>query len=358
MTCIHNDKGQKDSFFRVFELIYKAKGVPASMATAEQIKSLLKSHADHDDGRFYSVALQVAAKEARQGHHKLASDIKSLVERSQKANKIGLTSSKPTPLVKQPKGDLKGLLELTPTSVRRNELVLSADIQERLEQVLIEQRQKDRLAKYGLSARRKLLFTGAPGTGKTMSAAVLATELKLPLYTVVLDNLITRFMGETAAKLRLIFDHIKQTRAVYLFDEFDAIGSQRSSRNDVGEIRRVLNSFLLFVEQDSSESIVLAATNHPELLDKALYRRFDDIIQFEKPGKEQIRMLVQNRLAMLDIASLSWNQITASAKGLSSAEVTRACEDAAKEAVLYHDTKLSTDLILKAIERRKTGNQK
>lgn len=325
------------------------------MATAEQLKALLRSHADHDDQRFYSVALQVAAKEARQGHHKLATDIKSLVEKSQKTSSLGVATSKPASMIQQPKGDLKGLLELNHSSVRINELVLSDDIRERLEQVLLEQRQKDRLAQFGLSARRKLLFTGSPGTGKTMSATVLATELKLPLYTVVLDNLITRFMGETAAKLRLIFDHIKQTRAVYLFDEFDAIGTQRGAQNDVGEIRRILNSFLLFVEQDSSESIVLAATNHPELLDKALYRRFDDIIQFEKPGKKQIKILAENRLAMFDTDSLMWNEITSSAAGLSSADVTRACEDAAKDAVLHHETNLSTDLVIKAIKRRKTG---
>lgn len=328
------------------------------MATAEQIKALLRSHADRDDQRFYSIALQVAAKEARQGHHKLASDIKAMVEKSQKGERnMGLASSKATPLVQQPKGELKGLLELTHSTVRSNQLVLSSEVSERLEQVLLEQRQKDRLSQFGLFPRRKLLFTGSPGTGKTMSAAVLATELKLPLYTVVLDNLITRFMGETAAKLRLIFDHIKQTRAVYLFDEFDAIGTQRGAQNDVGEIRRVLNSFLLFVEQDASESIIVAATNHPELLDKALYRRFDDIILFEKPGQDQIRELIENRLAVFDTDSLVWADITAAADGLSSAEVTRACEDAAKEAVLHHDTKITTALIMKAIKRRQSGKQ-
>ena len=327
------------------------------MATAEQLKALLRSHAEHDDQRFYSVALQVAAKEARQGHHKLANDIKSLVEKSQKNSSLGLTVSKPTSLIQQPKGDLKGLLELNHSSVRSSELVLSDNIRERLEQVLLEQRQKDRLTQFGLFPRRKLLFTGPPGAGKTMSAAVLATELKLPLYTVVLDSLITRFMGETASKLRLIFDHIKQTRAVYLFDEFDAIGTQRGAQNDVGEIRRVLNSFLLFVEQDSSESIIVAATNHPELLDKALYRRFDDIIRFEKPGKEQIKKLIENRLVMFDTNSLEWGGITSAAEGLSSAEVTRASEDAAKEAVLHHKTKISTPLVIKAIERRQAGKQ-
>lgn len=322
------------------------------MATAEQLKALLKSHADRDDQRFYSIALQMAAREARQGHTKLAGDIKELVEKNQKSN-ISSVSTKPTPFVQQPKGDLSGLLELTHPSVRINELVLSNEFRSRFDQVILEQRQKDKLAQFGLAPRRKLLFTGSPGTGKTMSASVLATELKLPLYTIVLDNLITRFMGETAAKLRLVFDHIKQTRAVYLFDEFDAIGTQRGAQNDVGEIRRVLNSFLLFVEQDASESIILAATNHPELLDKALYRRFDDIIRFEKPKPDQIKTIMENRLAAFETQKVNWIEITSSADGLSAADITRSCEDAAKEAVLYHDAQITTDFLLKALMRRK-----
>lgn len=324
------------------------------MATAEQIKALLRSHADRDDQRFYAIALQVAAREARQGHAKLAHDIKELVEKSQKS----ITSRaplKPTVLAQQPKGELSGLLELTHPSVRMNELVLSGEIKGRLEQVILEQRQKDKLAGFGLSPRRKLLLTGSPGTGKTMSAAVLATELKLPLYTIVLDSLITRFMGETAAKLRLIFDRIKQTRAVYLFDEFDAIGAQRNSQNDVGEIRRVLNSFLLFVEQDASESIILAATNHPELLDRALHRRFDDIVYFKKPTGLEIQTIIENRLSAFEMVKMDWSLITRCAEGLSAADVTRSCEDAAKEAVLHHDTKIATDMLTRAMERRKTA---
>jgi len=322
------------------------------MATAEQIKALLKSHAERDDQRFYSIALQVAAKEARKGHGKLAQDIKKLVEKSQSTAKLDVASSKTVPFVQKSRGELNGLLQLTPAQVRNGELVFSDTVQERLNQVLLEQRQKDKLRQFGLQSRRKLLFTGSPGTGKTMSASMLATELKLPLYTIVLDNLITRFMGETAAKLRLIFEHISQTRAVYLFDEFDAIGTQRGSSNDVGEIRRVLNSFLLFVEQDSSESIILAATNHPELLDQALYRRFDDIIKFEKPKPEQIHLLIKNRLSLFDTDEFDWSVVAKNAYGLSSAEITRSCEDAAKEAVLCFDGKVTTEMLLKAFARR------
>jgi|TARA_B110001454_G_scaffold76957_1_gene74529 SpoVK/Ycf46/Vps4 family AAA+-type ATPase len=325
-------------------------------ATADQLKALLKSHSERNDDRFYSIALQVAAKEARQGHNKLAKDIKVLVELSQKNAKLAVASTRTLPFTHQPKSELKGLLEHTTPNVRIGELVYSNDIKERLEQVIVEQRQKAKLNQFGLHPRRKLLFTGSPGTGKTMSASMLATELKLPLYTIVLDNLITRYMGETAAKLRLIFDHIKQTRAVYLFDEFDSIGAQRGAPNDVGEIRRVLNSFLLFVEQDNSESLIVAATNHPELLDQALYRRFDDIIKFEKPHEELISLLIRNRLAIFDINHLDWNQISETAVGLSPAEITRSCEDAAKEAVLHFEEKITTNILLKALSRRHSSS--
>ncbi|WP_370976675.1 AAA family ATPase [Enterobacter roggenkampii] len=263
-----------------------------------------------------------------------------------------MTTAKTLQFVHQPKSELQGLLELTPSDVHVEELVLSADVKERLEKVVTEQRQSDKLKCFGLVPRRKLLFTGPPGTGKTMSALMLATELRLPLYTIVLDSLITRYMGETAAKLRLIFDHIRQTRAVYLFDEFDAIGTQRGASNDVGEIRRVLNSFLIFVEQDYSESVIVAATNHPELLDQALYRRFDDIIQFERPQEAQIVMLMKNRLSLFDTNHLNWEAITTEALGLSSAEITRSCDDAAKDAVIYFDGKLETSVIVKALARR------
>src|SRR5690606_593095 len=112
------------------------------------------------------------------------------------------------------------------------------------------------------------------------------------------------------AKLRLIFDAMDQTRGVYLFDEFDAIGSRRSASNDVGEIRRVLNSFLQFLEKDESTSLVIAATNHPELLDPALFRRFDDVIEYDLPGAEVALGILQDRLAMFDTSAVNWNSVT------------------------------------------------
>jgi len=321
------------------------------MATAEQIKALLRSHSERDEERFYSVAMQVAANEARVGHHKLADDIKSLVAKG-RARVTPTQVDRLITVIKPQKSELDGLLELTHPSVHFSELVLSEEIEKRITRIIFEQRQKDRLSSFGLTPRRKILFTGPPGTGKTICSVALAAELKLPLYRVVLDSLITRYMGETAAKLRLIFDHIERTRAVYLFDEFDAIGTQRGASNDVGEIRRVLNSFLMLVEQDSSESLIVAATNHPELLDRALYRRFDDIIAFEKPELPQIQLLIKNRLASFDLSYIDINKVSKAAIGLSCADIARAADDAAKEAVLHNDSNIDADSLLRELAYR------
>ena len=160
-------------------------------------------------------------------------------------------------------------------------------------------------------------------------------------------------MGETAAKLHSIFESMRTTRGVYLFDEFDAIGSERQSTGDVGEIRRVLNSFLQFLEQDDSDSIIVAATNLVGMLDDALFRRFDDVIRYENPTDGEIRRLFANRLAVFGTGSVDWRQATAAAAGLSHAEVCRACDDAAKDTVLENRKSISTDSLVQAIERQK-----
>jgi AAA+ superfamily predicted ATPase len=186
-----------------------------------------------------------------------------------------------------------------------------------------------------------------------MTAMALAGELKLPLLYVQLHGLITKFMGETAAKLHLIFGAMVQTRGVYLFDEFDAIGGNRGAGNDVGEIRRVLNSFLQFLEQDDSDSLVIAATNFVGMLDAALFRRFDDVVEYGLPGRSEIKLLIQNRLAGFGRKRLSWAPILEVADGLSHAEISRACDDAAKESLLNGKQALSTKSLAAALTQRR-----
>ena len=246
------------------------------MANAEQLKALVKSHIERDDRHFYSVAMQVAAREAKVGHGKLAEELRDMIDAAKARVSPDNSEGKLVPLAR-PRGELANLLTVSYPKNRLADMVLDAEMAEQLDRIMKEQKHHSRIREHGLSPRRKLLLVGPPGTGKTMTASVLAGELGIPLFAVRLDALITKFMGETAAKLRQIFDAINEVRGVYFFDEFDAIGSQRGLANDVGEIRRVLNSFLQMIESDQSHSLIVAATNHVEILDYALFRRFDDV---------------------------------------------------------------------------------
>lgn len=322
------------------------------MAKADQLKALLKSHIDGDESHFFAVAMQVAATEAKRGHGKLAQEIRALIDEAKSKN-VAKTASQPIPIT-APRGELSSLLSVSYPKLRLSDMVLQQNISSRLKRLIKEQRQITRIRSYGLAPRKKLLLEGLPGTGKTMSASVLAGELGLPLFTVRLDSLMTKYMGETAAKLRLIFEALAQTRGVYLFDEFDAIGSQRGLLNDVGEIRRILNSFLQLIEQDDSNSLILAATNHPEILDHALFRRFDDVIEFEIPPRELIEQTIINKLSQFKNENMDWKILAEKAEGLSYADITKACEDAIKDAIIHDRLVISTKDLLKPIQERQS----
>jgi SpoVK/Ycf46/Vps4 family AAA+-type ATPase len=255
--------------------------------------------------------------------------------------------------IARPVGELAGLITASYPSTRLSDMVLPQTVHEALEEVVRQYRQRDRLRHHGLSPKRKILLIGPPGCGKTMTASALAGECSLPLMFVQLHSLITKYMGETAAKLHLVFDAMVATRGVYLFDEFDAIGSKRSASNDVGEMRRILNSFLQFMERDDSDSIVVAATNFVGMLDEALFRRFDDVIRYSLPDSKMIQALIANRLSSFDIDAIQWKKVVVSARGLSHAEITRSCDDAAKAAVLADTKAISTDILDHAIRVRR-----
>jgi SpoVK/Ycf46/Vps4 family AAA+-type ATPase len=313
------------------------------MATAEQIKTLIRSHFSDDLERFYTVVLQVAAHEARQGHPALAQDLREIVnaERRKKGPKV----------ISFPR-DLKGLVLSEDPSTPLTAMVMPKEIRKRLDRVIHEYRQQNKLKSHGLKHRRKILLIGPPGTGKTMTAKVMAKELHLDLNTIQVDRLVTKFMGETSAKLRQIFDLIQQEHGVYLFDEFDAIGGDRSVDNDVGEMRRVLNAFLQFIEQDTSDSLILAATNNPKLLDKALFRRFDDVIYYKIPDAKERQQLISNVLGVFLCSNFQWKKVISASEGLSHSEIDLACRDAVKEAILSDKTKIQASALLQNIKEK------
>lgn len=315
------------------------------MANAEQIKGLIKSHSDGNDSRFYSIAMQVADQAARQGHSKLANELRSLIDRAKEKSQAPIA-----------RGELAGLLSISNPRERLSSLILPSVNYDRLKRIILEHRQKAKLEQHHLAPRRKALLFGPPGTGKTLTASALAGELNLPLFTILFDGLITRYMGETAAKLRIVFEQIDQVKGVYFFDEVDAIGTSRSSMNDVGEIRRVLNSFLQFLEQSDSESLILAATNSMTMLDKALFRRFDDVIEYGLPDEKLIIKVLKTRLSSGKTQNIDWAKLANKSKGLSFADICRVCDNTLKSIVLDDShIELNTQLVLKCIEDRHGG---
>jgi SpoVK/Ycf46/Vps4 family AAA+-type ATPase len=320
------------------------------VATGEQLKALLKSHVAGDNDRFRSVALQIAATEATKGNERLAKEIRDLVEALQRVQQPA-GSPRAVPIARAT-GELAGLITASYPNTRLSDMVLDKDVRARLQEVVHQHKQRDLLASHGLMPKRKLLLVGPPGCGKTMTAAVLAKECELPLLSIQLHSLITKFMGETAAKLHLIFDAMIQTKGVYLFDEFDALGATRTAVNDVGEIRRVLNSFLVFLEKDESESIIIAATNFSGMLDGALFRRFDDVIEYGLPAPEMVHLFIENRLSPFELTNVNWRSVSSAARDLSHAEIGRACDDIARTTVLSGTRVIQGQKVCDTLQRR------
>jgi SpoVK/Ycf46/Vps4 family AAA+-type ATPase len=322
--------------------------------STKHILALLNSHIDGDEEQLLSIALQIAAQEARKGRPEEADKLKRLVQKARDQNRLGQPVRGQTPIpLARPRGELQSLVESAYPKVVLSDMVLSEHTSKCLARVVREQQERSTLRGHGHKPATHLLLVGPPGTGKTMTASALAGELRLPLFTVQLEALFSRFLGETAAKLRLLFDQIAQTRGVYLLDEFDAIGARRGEPNDVGEVRRVLNSILSFMEEpNSTDSLVLSATNHVQILDDALARRFDEVIEYGLPDKNAARALVERRMGKFRPTSRSWSTLSSVLGGLSHAELVRAADAVVKDAILAGASRVSIAGLREALQSR------
>lgn len=324
--------------------------------SGDHIKALLKSHASGDDASFYAVATQIAAQEARRGHNRLAGELKAMIDAARE-QPIARETSGVTPIAR-PRGELSELVSASYPEVGIQDMVASEELAAQIGEILAEQRQRRVLAERGFDPVHRILLEGPPGTGKTMTAAVLAHELSLPLLTVRLDSVLSKFLGETGSKLRLLFDAVREQRAVYLFDEFDALGAERTG-NDVGEARRILNSFLVFLDQAGPDSVVVAATNHRSILDRALFRRFDMVIHYELPSAAEAREVLRSRLGPMSRGlSLSSSPLAKHLKGLSHAELVKVAESAAKGALIRGFDQVDADELDAALRARQGATKR
>jgi SpoVK/Ycf46/Vps4 family AAA+-type ATPase len=324
--------------------------------STKHLLALLNSHIEGDDEQFLSITLQIAAQEARQGRIEEADKLKRLVQRARDRQRTGRPAGGQTPIpLARPRGELQTLVESAYPKITLASMVLADDVLSRLTRVVRQQKERAILRGHGQAPTTHMLLVGPPGTGKTMTASALAGELRLPLFTMRLESMFSRYFGETAGKLRLLFDQIAQTRGVYLLDEFDAIGARRGDPNDVGEIRRVLNSVLAFMEEpNSTDSLVLAATNNVEILDDALARRFDEVIEYTLPDPPAARAIIERSLGKFKLNGKSWLALEPALGGLSQGELVRAAEAVVKDAILEGTTKVSAEALRDALQDRQT----
>jgi SpoVK/Ycf46/Vps4 family AAA+-type ATPase len=310
------------------------------MAASEMVQELIRAHVAGDADRFRTIALQLAASEARVGHRRVAGRIRDLVEQDTERAKASPTP--PTPLARPPR-DLRGLLATSYPKERLRDIVLAPTTHRVLERLLQEHRSRVQLVAHGLAPRRKMLFYGPPGCGKTLAASVVAGELALPLIRIRVETIFSRYLGETAGLLASIFEEMERVRGVYLFDEFDAIARRRSEQHDVGEAKRVVATFLQLLDSESSDSLVVAATNVTEQIDRAVFRRFDDVAEFQLPDLARLKQLLTMRTAATGLTKQSLPSLAKLALGLSYADVARAVDDARKSMVLSGRKRLLAD---------------
>lgn len=309
------------------------------------LKRLLQAHAEGDEQAFHKAALQLATAESTAGHVRVAEELRGIIA------KMGPPSPKARPVIDiaQPRGELADILEGGHREERLRDVVLPDATRRQIERVLQENRSRGRLEKWGVGPKRRLLFHGPPGCGKTLTAAAMAGELGLPLMTVRVDALFSRFLGATGNHLRAIFGEMPRRPGVYLFDEFDAVAKARGDSQDVGEMGRIVTAFLQLIDADVSGSLLIAATNHSQLLDQAVFRRFDLIVPFELPQTNQIEALFRLRLGAFELPPATIVELSERATGLSYADVAHACDDAIRSMALDGRDRVTTGDVEEAL---------
>lgn len=285
------------------------------------------------------VAGVIIDSERKKGHGKLADRLDNILQRN-------LQSSQSL------KGELKNIFSSSiniPTDKRKNiplaveiprehlrhEMVLPPVIENKISRIEQEYVARERLAHFGLKPKKRILLHGAPGCGKSMSAERIAWNIGLPFLKVRFEAIISSYLGESASNLKELFDAIQNYPCVLLLDEFDFIAKSRESKHDVGEMHRIVNILLNVLEDYDGPGIVIATTNLEGTLDKALFRRFDDIIELPKPGKDEIKLILQSTLGSINVAKeVKWTTLAGQMEGFSAAIIVKIAFDAAKIAVI------------------------
>lgn len=321
------------------------------MASGKILRQLIKAGSSGDSVAFIQASEAIIKEERLKQHHLLANDLEQILYGDSTSAKAGkLTRIMPAAPSDKERG--LPLLDIRHPKRALEELVLSRSDLVAIEELLEEHRRQDILRSYGMRPSSKILFFGPPGCGKTMAAEVFAYELDLPLGIVRLDALVSSYLGETAANLRKVFDYISQLPMVVLFDEFDALGKERSDNAEHGELRRVVNAVLQMMDSYQGQSLIIAATNHEKILDSAIWRRFDDTLDFPIPSHELIPKILKLKLrGVRRHFEVDSQEVLDVFSGLSGADIERIIRRAVKRIILRNQEFLCLHDLVHAKER-------
>lgn len=248
------------------------------MARADLIVRLVRSANRGDQPLFRKAVEALIAEERAKQHHVFANRLQdSLQSNGAKANgnrQLGLPSH-------------QQVIEITPER-SFDDLVLPSAVEQAVREVVEEQHRGDLLRSYNLEPRHRILLAGSPGNGKTSLAEALAHDLMVPLFVVRYEAVVASYLGETSSRLNRLFDFARTRHCVLFFDEFDTLGKERGDEHETGEIKRVVSTLLLQIDRLPSHVVIVAASNHPELLDRAAWRRFQLRLHLPVPGVKEI----------------------------------------------------------------------
>jgi SpoVK/Ycf46/Vps4 family AAA+-type ATPase len=333
----------------------------------ELLKRLFRAIATSDQTAIDKLTYLVIQEERQKGHTLLADQLENITKKEQSESHSTEPDKAENAQSAARQNSLSTLSEL-PTSRRyhlslmtavphdklRHYMVLLEPTEKRFQRIEREYAARDRLARYGFRYRQKILLYGPPGCGKTLGAERLAWNTGLPLFKVRFDSLVSSFLGETASNLRAIFEAAMETPCLLFLDECDTIAKSREDNQEVGEIKRVVNTFLQILDEyDASAGLIVAATNLTKSLDTAIWRRFDDLIEVPKPGERELETILKQTLAPVEIGCINWPLIVQHMNGFSAAEAVKVAQDAAKRAILEREELVLEEHLKIAIEELK-----
>ena len=301
------------------------------MARADLLLSLVKAATRGDQPLVRKTVEAMIAEERSKHHTVLAEQLDQLVQLNGNGNGHGAK----TELVSARSASANDLVQEIAPRRTLADIVLSCPVREAVDELVQEHHRTDLLRSYNLRPRNRMLLTGAPGNGKTSLAEALAHALMVPLVVVRYDGLITSYLGETASRLRRLFEYAHTRRCVLFFDEFDTLGKERGDIHETGEIKRVVSSLLLQIDDLPSHVVVVSATNHPELLDRAVWRRFQLRLELPHPTREQISEYLELISQRLNFQlGLSHRSLAEKLNGASFSELEDFISDVARKYVL------------------------